>query len=67
MKFQRHKPEKRDKRDKPLLGITMGDPAGIGPEVIAKAMTSRVVRQLCCPLVIGSFPVMERTIKALKL
>jgi len=51
----------------PLLGITMGDPAGIGPEVIAKAVVGRGLRNICHPIVIGSFPVMERTIKALKL
>ncbi len=51
----------------PLLGITMGDPAGIGPEVIAKALAGREVQRLCLPLVIGSVPVMERTIKALRL
>jgi 4-hydroxythreonine-4-phosphate dehydrogenase len=51
----------------PLLGITMGDPAGIGPEVIAKALAGPVLRRLCRPLVIGSVPVMERTIKSLKL
>jgi len=55
------------RQSKPLLGITMGDPAGIGPEVIAKAVTTRAVREACHPIVIGSFPVMERTIKALKL
>ena len=51
----------------PLLGITMGDPAGIGPEVIAKAVASRKLRNVCHPIVIGSFPVMERTIRRLKL
>lgn len=51
----------------PLLGITMGDPAGIGPEVIAKALAGKALRRLCRPLVIGSVPVMERTIKSLKL
>jgi 4-hydroxythreonine-4-phosphate dehydrogenase len=51
----------------PLLGITMGDPAGIGPEVIAKALAGKALRRLCRPLVIGSGPVMERTIKSLKL
>lgn len=51
----------------PLLGITMGDPAGIGPEVIAKALAGTALRRLCRPLVIGSVPVMERTIKSLKL
>ncbi|ULA64218.1 MAG: 4-hydroxythreonine-4-phosphate dehydrogenase [Nitrospira sp.] len=51
----------------PLLGITMGDPAGIGPEVIAKALAGREVQRLCLPLVIGSVSVMERTIKQLRL
>jgi 4-hydroxythreonine-4-phosphate dehydrogenase len=45
----------------------MGDPAGIGPEVIAKAVAGRGLRAICHPIVIGSFPVMERTIKTLKL
>ncbi len=45
----------------------MGDPAGIGPEVIAKALSGADVRNVCRPIVIGSLPVMERTIKALKL
>ena len=54
-------------KDKPLLGITMGDPAGIGPEVIAKALAGATVRRLCRPLVIGSFPVMQQTVKSLKL
>ena len=54
-------------RGKPLLGITMGDPAGIGPEVIAKALAGKALRQLCRPIVIGSVPVMEQTIKILML
>lgn len=45
----------------------MGDPAGIGPEVIAKAWAVRAVHRQCRPLVIGSAPVMARTVKALKL
>src|SRR3972149_5206804 len=51
----------------PLLGITMGDPAGIGPEVIAKAMAGKALQRLCRPIVIGSVPVMEQTLKSLKL
>ena len=54
-------------KDKPLLGITMGDPAGIGPEVVVKALALAKVRGLCRPLVIGSFPVMQQTVKSLKL
>lgn len=51
----------------PLLGLTMGDPAGIGPEVIAKALADKALARMCRSLVIGSRPVMERTIKSLKL
>ena len=58
---------KRNKPNKPLLGITMGDPAGIGPEVIAKALAGRKLRQVCFPLVIGSAPVMRQTVKKLRL
>src|SRR3977135_3446650 len=54
-------------RGKHLLGITMGDPAGIGPEVIAKALAGVKVRRVCRPLVIGSFPVMQQAVKSLKL
>jgi 4-phospho-D-threonate 3-dehydrogenase / 4-phospho-D-erythronate 3-dehydrogenase len=31
---------------KPLVGITMGDPAGIGPEVVAKALADPEIRRL---------------------
>src|SRR5438093_13107919 len=48
---------------KPFLGITMGDPAGIGPEVIVKALARPAVRRLCRPLVIGSAEVLARTIR----
>jgi 4-hydroxythreonine-4-phosphate dehydrogenase len=54
------------KKANPILGITMGDPAGIGPEVIAKALAMREVRHLCRPIVIGSLPVMEEAIRSLR-
>lgn len=37
----------------PKIAITMGDAAGIGPEIIMKAMASAEVRAFCAPLVIG--------------
>jgi len=37
----------------PVIAITMGDPAGIGPEIIMKALASPDVRAICRPLVIG--------------
>jgi len=37
----------------PIIALTMGDPAGIGPEIIMKALASPDVRALCRPLVVG--------------
>ena len=37
----------------PRIGITMGDAAGVGPEVIMKALARPEVRGFCRPLVIG--------------
>lgn len=39
--------------NKPVLAITMGDPAGVGPEVIVKALEHDAVWQACRPVVIG--------------
>jgi 4-hydroxy-L-threonine phosphate dehydrogenase PdxA len=50
---------------RPLLGITMGGPTGIGPEVIVKALARPGVRRLCCPLVIGSGYVQEAVLLAI--
>jgi len=51
----------------PVLGITMGDPAGIGPEVIAKGLARHTVQQVCRPIVIGSTRIMENTVRRLRL
>jgi 4-hydroxythreonine-4-phosphate dehydrogenase len=45
---------------RPLLAVTMGDPAGIGPEVILKALTYADVYDKARPLVIGDRRTMER-------
>jgi len=37
----------------PTIAITMGDAAGIGPEIVMKALGSPQVRAMCNPLVIG--------------
>ncbi|MBI4014236.1 MAG: 4-hydroxythreonine-4-phosphate dehydrogenase PdxA [Candidatus Rokubacteria bacterium] len=42
----------------PILGITMGDPAGIGPEIAVKALADPVVRKAARLLVIGDARVM---------
>ena len=38
---------------RPRVGITMGDPAGIGPEVVLKAVAEDEVRAVCQPIIIG--------------
>ncbi len=48
------------KARRPIIGVTMGDPAGIGPEIALKAATFREVYQHCRPLVIGDYGVMEQ-------
>ena len=44
---------------KPLLAITMGDPAGAGPEIVVKALNAPEVRPICRGLVIGDAGVMR--------
>ncbi len=48
------------------LAITMGDPAGIGPEIILKAISSSEVRKYCVPIVIGDLSVIEEALTLLK-
>ncbi len=50
----------------PLLGITMGDPAGVGPEIIAKALARPEVAAACRPVVIGDRSVMAETLALLR-
>jgi 4-phospho-D-threonate 3-dehydrogenase / 4-phospho-D-erythronate 3-dehydrogenase len=45
---------------RPIIGISMGDPAGIGPEIIASALAKPEVQRLCRPVVIGDAGVMRR-------
>jgi 4-hydroxythreonine-4-phosphate dehydrogenase len=47
-------------QSKPLLAVTIGDPAGIGPEVIAGAWTDPRVHDWCRPLVVGHPEIMRR-------
>ncbi len=46
--------------NRPRIGITMGDAAGIGPEIIAKALTRQDVYSMCEPIVIGSPAILEK-------
>jgi 4-hydroxythreonine-4-phosphate dehydrogenase len=50
----------------PVLGITMGDPAGVGPEIISKALAQPGTAGLCRPIVIGDRSVMAATLALLR-
>ncbi|NNK83954.1 MAG: 4-hydroxythreonine-4-phosphate dehydrogenase PdxA, partial [Desulfobacterales bacterium] len=41
------------KKYRPIIGITMGDPVGIGPEIILAALNDPLIYEICRPLVIG--------------
>lgn len=46
--------------ERPLLAITMGDPAGVGPEITVKALCGPQLYQVCRPLVIGNTEILRR-------
>lgn len=48
---------------RPLIGITLGDPAGIGPEITVKALASHGIYEKCRPLVIGDVNVLKNAAK----
>ena len=52
---------------RPVLGITMGDPAGIGPEIAAKALAQPEVRDKARPLVLGDARVMASAARLARL
>lgn len=50
-------------KKRPILGITMGDPASIGPEITVKALADPEIYEKCSPLIIGDAAVMEEAVK----
>ena len=46
--------------NRPIIGITMGDAAGIGPEIIMKALADPDIYAECRPLVVGDARMLER-------
>src|SRR5260221_11390201 len=60
-------PGTRPRRVLPHIGITMGDPAGIGPEVVLKAVAEEEVRAVCQPVIIGDAQLLAHTARTLDL
>ncbi|MFC1506847.1 4-hydroxythreonine-4-phosphate dehydrogenase PdxA [Thermoproteota archaeon] len=50
----------------PILGITMGDAAGVGPEIIDKALAKKEFYDIARPIVIGDVSVIEDALKVAK-
>lgn len=51
----------------PILAITMGDPAGIGPEIVVRALNHKETYNQCRPIVTGDAEVIRLAVKALGL
>jgi 4-hydroxythreonine-4-phosphate dehydrogenase len=50
--------------DKPVLAVTVGDVAGIGPEITAKALTGHdALRDECVPVVVGDIGALRRAVE----
>src|SRR4051794_41338199 len=49
--------------EQPVVAVTMGDPAGIGPEVIVKAAALHPLRQFCTPVVVGDVGRLRRAVE----
>jgi 4-hydroxythreonine-4-phosphate dehydrogenase len=46
--------------DRPVIGLTLGDFNGIGPEIIIKTLTDARILKICIPVVYGSYKVLSK-------
>src|SRR5437660_5198044 len=52
---------------RPRIAVTMGDPAGIGPEVVLKAVAEPEVLAACAPVIVGDAQLLAHTARTLDL
>lgn len=52
---------------RPVIGITLGDYNGVGPEVILKALSNNLILKTCTPVIYGSMKILSHYRKLLKL
>lgn len=50
---------------KPVLGILLGDGAGVGPEIIAKLTVNRFFDDYCRPVLIGDRRILDRALEGI--
>jgi 4-hydroxythreonine-4-phosphate dehydrogenase len=49
--------------DRPLLALTLGDPAGVGPEIVAGVWSRGIVHDWCRPIAVGHPEILRRAVK----
>jgi 4-hydroxythreonine-4-phosphate dehydrogenase len=52
-----------DSHQRPIIGISMGDPGGIGPEICAKALALKEIYDRCRPLVVGDADIVADAVR----
>jgi len=50
----------------PIIAVTMGDPCGIGPEIVALSLQDKKVWKVCSPVVVGQKEVFDKAIEITK-
>ncbi len=50
-------------KERPILGMTMGDPAGVGAEIIVKTLVDKTYYEMARPIVIGDVQRMRDSLK----
>ena len=50
-------------KQRPIIGISVGDPSGIGPEITAKSLSNQEIYDICRPLVVSDFELMQEAVK----
>ena len=51
---------------KPILGITMGDPSGNGPEISVKALMDPKIYDKCRPVIVGDAECLREAVKVVE-
>ena len=52
--------------ERPIIMVTMGDPAGIGPEIAVKTLLNPEIYECCKPIIIGDLKLLQKTATQLK-
>ncbi len=54
-------------KNRPIVGVTMGEASGIGPEILVKAFADGEIDEVCRPVAIGDLKVLEKVCTKLKI